>query len=65
MSKKNFDKTKMIQRSYNIADFRAMTVSAEENDAPELKRIDGHPAVYDSMTDIGGWYFEVIERGAL
>lgn len=63
MGKKNFDKTKMIQRSYGIADFRAMVVPVDD-DAPELKRIDGHPAVYDSKTDIGGWYFEVIERGA-
>ena len=66
MGKKNFDKTKMIQRSYDIADFRAMAVPADgaDDDAPELKRIDGHPAVYDSMTDIGGWYYETIERGA-
>ena len=62
MSKNNFDKTKMIQRSYNIADFRAVDITDAGKE--QLKRIDGHPAIYDSMTSIGDWYYEVIERGA-
>lgn len=28
-------------------------------------RLEGQPIVYDSKTDIGGWFAEVIERGAL
>jgi len=65
MKKNDFDKTKMIQRSFDIADFRAMEVPTTDGvEAPSLKRIDGHPAVYDSMANINGWYYEVIERGA-
>lgn len=62
MSKKKFDETKMIKRSYDIADFRAMDITAGDGNE-KLKRIDGHPAVYDSIADIG-YYYEVIERGA-
>lgn len=26
--------------------------------------IEGHPAIYDQRANIGGWFYEVIERGA-
>ncbi|SDL20282.1 HK97 family phage prohead protease [Natronincola ferrireducens] len=42
-------------RSYGIADFRA-------ND--EEKTIEGHAAVFEQKTNIGGYFYEVIERGA-
>lgn len=38
-------------------------VRAEENEQGNI--ITGRPIVYDSKTDIGGWFGEVIERGAL
>lgn len=45
-------------RSYSRQDFRAA-----DGDNGE-KTIVGHPAVFDSQADIGGWFGEVIERGA-
>ncbi|MBU7320283.1 HK97 family phage prohead protease [Paenibacillus oleatilyticus] len=44
-----------IARSFEMPDIRA--------DADE-KTIEGHAAVFDQKTNIGGWFFEVIERGA-
>lgn len=39
-------------------------VRAEEGD-DGIKILSGRPIVYNSPTDIGGWFEEVIERGAL
>ena len=36
-----------------------------ENDSERGSILVGRPIVYDSKTDIGGWFEEVIERGAL
>ena len=36
-----------------------------ENDSERGSILVGRPIVYDSRTDIGGWFEEVIERGAL
>lgn len=36
-----------------------------ENDSEKGSILVGRPIVYDSKTDIGGWFAEVIERGAL
>ena len=44
-------------RRYNGQEFRA---GEDENG----KTITGHPAVFDSQADIGGWFGEIIERGA-
>lgn len=53
---KNLPKTgEQVKRSFGIADLRAVE---------EGSYIEGHPAVYDQMTDIGGYFYEVIERGA-
>lgn len=49
-------KLELISRSY-LAEVRA----AGEEEA----RIQGRPIVFGSQTDIGGWFGEVIERGAL
>ena len=44
-----------VIRSFGIADLRAVE---------EGSYIEGHPAVYGQLTDIGGLFFEIIERGA-
>lgn len=44
-------------RRYKGQEFRA---GEDENG----KTITGHPAVFDSQADIGGWFGEIIERGA-
>ena len=54
------DKTKInlsepIRRSFLVPDIRA-----EEGTGI----VEGHAAVFDQKVDIGGWFFEVIERGA-
>lgn len=47
-----------VVRSYSIADFRA------SQDEEIRGSIEGHAAVFNSKTNIGGWFDEVIERGA-
>jgi uncharacterized protein len=49
----------LVTRSFEVADFRAMV-----NESKKTKRLEGHPAVFNSETSIGGWYNEIIERGA-
>ncbi len=48
-------KDEPVKRSFGIADLRAVD---------EGTYIEGHPAVYDQKTNIGNWFYEVIERGA-
>lgn len=48
-------KEEPVIRSFGIADLRALE---EEN------VIEGHPAVYNQQTLIGGYFYEIIERGA-
>ncbi|SMQ75953.1 hypothetical protein SAMN05444673_2583 [Bacillus sp. OV166] len=50
-------KSEPVIRSFGIQDLRAI---GDEN----VNSIEGHPAVYDQKTDIGGWFYEIIERGA-
>lgn len=50
--------TKTINRCYIGQEFRAT-----ETDTGE-KVIEGHPAIYNSTTQIGCWFNEIIERGA-
>lgn len=52
------DKKELIKRSYSF------DVRAEQNDEGG-SIITGRPIVYNSLTDIGGLYDEIIERGAL
>lgn len=47
-----------VKRSFGLVDLRAV---AEDESGTY---IEGHPAVYDQVTNIGGWFKEVIERGA-
>ncbi|GAA0313762.1 hypothetical protein GCM10008967_00310 [Bacillus carboniphilus] len=56
MSKNQFPvKTGPVKRNFGIADLRAVD---------DGNYIEGHPAIYDQITNIGGWFQEVIERGA-
>ena len=49
------NKTDPVKRSFGLVDLRAAT---------DGDYIEGHPAVYDQRTNIGGWFDEIIERGA-
>lgn len=46
------------KRCYSLKEFRAVTGEGNE------KYIEGHAAVFEQKTDIGGYFFEVIDRGA-
>lgn len=48
-------KTDAVIRNFSLMDLRAVD---------DGNYIEGHPAIYDQMTNIGGWFNEVIERGA-
>lgn len=48
-------KDDMVIRSFGIPDIRAVGDGGV---------IEGHAAVYDQKTNIGDWFFEIIERGA-
>lgn len=48
-------KDERVIRSFGMPDVRAGEGSGT---------IEGHAAVYDQKTSIGGWFYEVIERGA-
>lgn len=51
-------KPELIRRNYEFE------VRAEKDDE-QGNIVVGRPIVYESKTDIGGWYEEIIERGAL
>lgn len=53
------DESMLITRSFEVSDFRSVP-----DEGKKTKRIEGHPAVFNSETSIGGWYNEIIERGA-
>lgn len=48
-------KEEPVIRSFGIADLRAVD---------EGTYIEGHPAVYNQKTNIGNYFYEIIERGA-
>ncbi|MEG3040889.1 MAG: HK97 family phage prohead protease [Clostridium sp.] len=58
--KEKFGDELFITRSFNVMDFRAIESEDENKD----KKVEGHAAVFDSRTNIGGWFYEIIERGA-
>lgn len=60
MGKKNTFPSKKdpVIRSFGIADLRAVAPDAGNS------YIEGHPAIYDQITNIGGMFNEVIERGS-
>lgn len=55
---KNFDAMK-VNRGFSMADLRAI-----QDDEKKCKRVDGHAAVFGQTVSIGGYFNEVIERGA-
>ncbi|HAR39171.1 MAG TPA: HK97 family phage prohead protease [Porphyromonadaceae bacterium] len=55
MSKKLPYKDEMVIRSFGIPDIRAVD---------EGSFIEGHAAVFEQKTNIGDWFYEIIERGA-
>jgi HK97 family phage prohead protease len=57
------DETMLLTRGFKVPDFRAVQQPIAGVDDTE-KVLVGHAAVFDSMTNIGGWYNEIIERGA-
>lgn len=60
VNKKVQEESLFIRRGFRVEDFRAAEPTAEK----KTRRIEGHPAVYDSTINVGGWFEEVIERGA-
>lgn len=48
-------KSDPVIRNFSLMDLRAVD---------DGNYIEGHPAIYDQTTNIGGWFNEVIERGA-
>lgn len=58
--KNDFDKVKIIRRSFKMPDLRAVPL----DDKHPLAKLEGHAAVFESITSIGGWYQEKIARGA-
>lgn len=57
MSKNKEQKKELEQRAYNFE------IRAEEVDGEGI--LTGRPIVYNQTTDIGGWFAEVIDSGAL
>lgn len=55
MGKNLPEKNTKEKRNFAMADLRAMT---------DGNTIEGHAAVYNQMTSIGGWFNEIIELGA-
>lgn len=55
MAKKILNKEDPVKRSFGLMDLRAVD---------EGNSIEGHPAVYGQRTNIGGFFDEIIERGA-
>lgn len=54
-NKKLPTKNDVVIRSFGMVDLRA---------DDEGSYIEGHPAIYDQKTNIGNYFYEVIERGA-
>lgn len=59
-SKKEKDESMFITRRFKVLDFRALQPDGQD----DKKSLEGHAAVFNSITNIGGWFNEVIERGA-
>jgi len=59
MSKQKAMETMIVNRAYVVDDFKA-----EAKADGDKKGVFGHAAVFGRMTNIGGWFNEIIERGA-
>jgi HK97 family phage prohead protease len=59
LKNKKIDDSMLLTRAFKVTDFRATQVQDELGG-----RLEGHAAVFNSKTNIGDWYYEIIERGA-
>lgn len=59
MNKEKAMETMIVTRAYAVEDFKA-----EARAEGEKRGVTGHAAVFGRMTNIGGWYNEIIERNA-
>lgn len=64
--KQNEIESLLITRNFEVSDMLLTDVTEARGTevTQKGKKIEGHPAVFNSMTSIGGWYNEIIERGA-
>jgi len=60
MPKKNLEVEKRAERSFKMADMRAIAPTENNNQAT----ITGHAAVFNQITNICDWFNEIIEWGA-
>lgn len=60
MDKNLPQKSERAKRNFAMADLRAAELTQDSNEAV----ISGHAAVYGQLTNIGGWFNEIIETGA-
>ncbi len=62
---KLLDESMIIKRTFEVEDMKFIeTRGLSGEDDNKCKRLEGHPAVCNSKTNIGNWYYEIIERGA-
>ena len=54
----------LIQRNYNILDIKTRASIGEGENDNGIRTIEGHPVVFEQTTNIGGYFYEVIDRGA-
>lgn len=59
-NKKLPNKTERIKRNFAMADLRAIDPTQDNTQTI----ISGHAAVFNQMTNIGDWFYEVMEPGA-
>lgn len=50
-------------RGFKVPDFRAAAIATEGTEKTQSTLI-GHAAVFETTTNIGNWFYEIIERGA-
>lgn len=51
----------LIKRNYNVLD---IITRSDNNNENGIRTIEGHPVVFEQITNIGDYFYEVIDRGA-
>lgn len=59
-----FHETELVKRNFEVSDMVVRTMLGEGEENTKGRTIEGHPAVFNREADIGGWFTEIIERGA-
>ncbi len=54
------DETMILTRNFKVSDFRAIA----PGDGAKQNMLEGHAAVFDTITNIGNWYQEKIDQRA-